>query len=229
MGEYITLLEASKLCSYSEPYLRLRARQGKFKSIKFGKKWMTTTQWIEDYVKKTKEWNEKIAAKKTSVSKEESDVLAFKEELNKAGAETVPVLPSFEAVLEAPKEETKKEAAKETANKEVSGSQVFDLALIAGSGLMFASLIFFAVAADGGFFKSVPEGTEAALGSIARQLPGQQSDLPDFVCPNSIATSKDGQEILSSSAVEAKQDPLEKAVKKAVAAINNFRFPWEAR
>lgn len=62
--DYITLFQATKLCSYSEPYLRLRARQGKLKSIKLGKKWMTSAQWISEYIEKTKQWNEKIAAKK---------------------------------------------------------------------------------------------------------------------------------------------------------------------
>jgi len=34
---YISLAQAAKMCSYSEHYLRLRARQGKLKSIKLGK------------------------------------------------------------------------------------------------------------------------------------------------------------------------------------------------
>lgn len=61
---YLSLFEAAKLCSYSEPYLRLRARQGKLKSIKIGKKWMTTQDWISEYVKRAQEWNEKIAARR---------------------------------------------------------------------------------------------------------------------------------------------------------------------
>ena len=63
--EYITLFQATKICSYSEPYLRLRARQGKLKSIKLGKKWMTTADWISDYVMRAKEWNDRVAAKKS--------------------------------------------------------------------------------------------------------------------------------------------------------------------
>ena len=62
--DYLTLFEAAKLCPYSEAYLRLRARQGKLKSIKIGKKWMTTKDWVNDYVIRAQEWNEKTAAKR---------------------------------------------------------------------------------------------------------------------------------------------------------------------
>jgi hypothetical protein len=64
---YISLFEASKLCSYSEPYLRLRARQGKLKSIKLGKKWMTTARWIDQYSARIQEWREMSEAKKRSL------------------------------------------------------------------------------------------------------------------------------------------------------------------
>jgi len=63
---YISLIEASKLCSYSEPYLRLRARQGKLKSIKLGKKWMTTPAWLDDYAARVQEWRELSEAKKNN-------------------------------------------------------------------------------------------------------------------------------------------------------------------
>lgn len=59
---YLTLFEAAKNCPYSEAYLRLRARAGKLKSIKMGKKWMTTKAWVDDYVLQSKEWNEKVTA-----------------------------------------------------------------------------------------------------------------------------------------------------------------------
>lgn len=61
---YISLTEAAKLCSYSEPYLRLRARGGKLKSIKLGKKWMTTAAWLDDYAARIQEWRELSEAKK---------------------------------------------------------------------------------------------------------------------------------------------------------------------
>jgi len=48
--KYISLQEASKLCSYSQDYLSLRARQGKLKAIKKGRNWTTTRQWLNQYV-----------------------------------------------------------------------------------------------------------------------------------------------------------------------------------
>ncbi len=45
--EYISLKDASKLCSYSQDYLSLRARQGKLKAVKVGRNWMTTKEWLK--------------------------------------------------------------------------------------------------------------------------------------------------------------------------------------
>ena len=47
--KYISLYEASTLCSYSQDYLSLRARQGKLKAIKIGRNWMTTVEWLTEY------------------------------------------------------------------------------------------------------------------------------------------------------------------------------------
>jgi hypothetical protein len=65
--KYISLLEAARLCSYSEPYLRLRARQGKLKSIKLGKKWMTTRIWLDEYQKRVEDWRAAGEAKKSVI------------------------------------------------------------------------------------------------------------------------------------------------------------------
>ena len=50
-NEYISLFEASKLCKYSQQYLSLRARQGKLKAVKRGHQWVTTKEWLRDYIK----------------------------------------------------------------------------------------------------------------------------------------------------------------------------------
>ena len=50
-NKYISLQEATKYCSYSQEYLSLRARQGKLKSAKTGRNWVTTKEWLEDYLK----------------------------------------------------------------------------------------------------------------------------------------------------------------------------------
>ncbi len=51
---YISLQEAIKYCNYSQEYLSLRARQGKLKSVKIGRNWVTTKKWVEEYLSKIK-------------------------------------------------------------------------------------------------------------------------------------------------------------------------------
>jgi hypothetical protein len=52
---YISLQEASSHCDYSQEYLSLRARQGKLKSTKNGRNWVTTLEWLQEYIKSTEE------------------------------------------------------------------------------------------------------------------------------------------------------------------------------
>ena len=54
---YISLQEASKYCSYTQEYLSLRARQGKLKSVKFGRNWVTKKEWLEEYFNKIQKSN----------------------------------------------------------------------------------------------------------------------------------------------------------------------------
>ncbi|MDI6603493.1 MAG: hypothetical protein QME57_05345, partial [Patescibacteria group bacterium] len=61
---YISLQGATKYCNYSQEYLSLRARQGKLKAIKFGRNWVTKKEWLEEYLKKVKEYNESLKKKK---------------------------------------------------------------------------------------------------------------------------------------------------------------------
>lgn len=48
---YISLAEAAERCEYSQEYLSLRARQGKLKAVKQGRNWVTTYEWLLDYLK----------------------------------------------------------------------------------------------------------------------------------------------------------------------------------
>ncbi|HEY4509534.1 MAG TPA: helix-turn-helix domain-containing protein [Candidatus Paceibacterota bacterium] len=50
MSEYISLQEAARLCSYSQEYLSLRARQGKLKALKLGRNWVCTKEGLEEYI-----------------------------------------------------------------------------------------------------------------------------------------------------------------------------------
>jgi hypothetical protein len=56
--EFITLLKASEESPYSQEYLSLRARQGKLKAVKQGRNWVTTREWIAQYVMTTS-WERK--------------------------------------------------------------------------------------------------------------------------------------------------------------------------
>ncbi|MDP3982193.1 MAG: hypothetical protein Q8P70_01430, partial [bacterium] len=49
--EHISLAEAAQLSgTYSQKYLNLRARQGKLKAIKIGNYWVTTKEWLYEYI-----------------------------------------------------------------------------------------------------------------------------------------------------------------------------------
>jgi|GEM_PF-3260379 len=54
--EYISLAEAAKYSSYSQDYLSLRARQGKLKSVKLGRNWVTKKDWVKDYEKNNSDY-----------------------------------------------------------------------------------------------------------------------------------------------------------------------------
>ena len=56
-NKYISLYEAEKYCPYSQEYLSLRARQGKFRAVKIGRNWLTTREWVEEYIAKIEAYN----------------------------------------------------------------------------------------------------------------------------------------------------------------------------
>ncbi len=53
-ANYISLHEAAKLTNYSQDYISLLCRQKKLKGIKMGRNWVTTKEWIQGYINKTK-------------------------------------------------------------------------------------------------------------------------------------------------------------------------------
>lgn len=155
--DYITLFEAAKLCSYSEPYLRLRARQGKLKSIKLGSRWVTKACWIQDYESRVKEWNDKLEAKAALVSLarvENNSCRKGPEALAVAaqdgGVETLPSreeiaasAASVNAALDSAIEAAPKPCYRERRENE------FSFALV--SGIAFALLLFFGAAGNSSF------------------------------------------------------------------------------
>src|SRR3989344_1050335 len=74
--QYISLQEATKYCPYSQEYLSLLARQGKLKSVKIGRNWVTTKEWIEEYTKRITEGNNKNYQKEKLVSQTRTEEFA---------------------------------------------------------------------------------------------------------------------------------------------------------
>lgn len=48
--EYLTMWEASKVCSYSQEYLSLLSRRQLLKAVKKENKWLTTIPWLTEYL-----------------------------------------------------------------------------------------------------------------------------------------------------------------------------------
>jgi len=59
-NNYISLQDATKFCNYSQEYLSLRARQGKLKAVKMGRNWVTTEEWLKEYLGKVEEYNNRV-------------------------------------------------------------------------------------------------------------------------------------------------------------------------
>ena len=49
----ISLQDASVYSGYSQKYLNLRARQGKLKAFKAGRNWMTSKEWVDEFLGRT--------------------------------------------------------------------------------------------------------------------------------------------------------------------------------
>ncbi|MDD2732003.1 MAG: hypothetical protein PHI53_02290 [Candidatus Pacebacteria bacterium] len=77
LKNYISLKEASELCSYSQEYLSLRARQGKLKSVKIGRNWVTKKEWLESYISDAEEY--KINNNHSSLSIKNTESVIEKE------------------------------------------------------------------------------------------------------------------------------------------------------
>lgn len=50
----ISLFEAAKHSPYDQEYLSLRARNGRLKAQKVGRKWYTTREWLNEYISENK-------------------------------------------------------------------------------------------------------------------------------------------------------------------------------
>ncbi|MCK4799985.1 helix-turn-helix domain-containing protein, partial [Candidatus Parcubacteria bacterium] len=80
---YISLGEAAKLTNYSQEYISLLCRQKKLEGTKIGRNWVTTKEWIENYVNKTKGSGENIVPVKIKNTKKQSISDAFQADESK--------------------------------------------------------------------------------------------------------------------------------------------------
>jgi len=51
---YLSMAQASKICPYEQEYLSLLARRKQLKAVKIDGKWMTTVEWLNEYLRKMK-------------------------------------------------------------------------------------------------------------------------------------------------------------------------------
>jgi hypothetical protein len=52
--EYISMAEAAEITPYAQDYLSLLCRRNQLKSKKVGRKWYTTREWLNEYLKEKK-------------------------------------------------------------------------------------------------------------------------------------------------------------------------------
>ena len=50
LNNYLSLTEAGEISGYSQEYLSLRARQKKLRAVKMGRNWVTTREWLDEYL-----------------------------------------------------------------------------------------------------------------------------------------------------------------------------------
>lgn len=200
---YISLIDAARLCSYSEPYLRLRARQGKLKSIKLGKKWMTTVAWLDDYERRVAVWRQTAEAKKEAAAR--AVFVVAPEEITNVVDQTPPsnILDAYPVLAENERLLPPPMPKRRLASK--FGGQVFPIprekpvhnglnrgglaALLSGA---LAALLFFAVSDSGQLINVIP----SSLGDIG------QADVSKTIAQDKIenlpfSTEAVGQDALS--------------------------------
>jgi len=71
LKKFISLQEASKLCDHSQEYLSLRARQKKLRAVKLGRNWVTTREWLNEYLLKAENYKNNLNNKNNKKPKKE--------------------------------------------------------------------------------------------------------------------------------------------------------------
>lgn len=74
--KYISLAEAAKLTNYSQDYISLLCRQGKLKAQKLGRNWVTTREWVRNYVDGTDGSGVNVVSVRSQKDKDKEDLQA---------------------------------------------------------------------------------------------------------------------------------------------------------
>lgn len=72
---YISLKEAADYSGYSQDYLSLRARQNKLKALKIARNWVTSKEWIDDYLRRVEKVKREKGPKQKKIKKPEQPKL----------------------------------------------------------------------------------------------------------------------------------------------------------
>ena len=66
ISKYISLTKAAEYSGYSGDYLRLRIRQGKLKGVKIARNWLTTKEWIDEYIERINNYKNSVANRRAN-------------------------------------------------------------------------------------------------------------------------------------------------------------------
>lgn len=82
--KYISLSKAAKLSEYSQEYISLLCRTKKMKGIKLGRNWVTTAEWVREYIDRTNGKGEMVVPVRVE-AKYVSQRMKDKEKISKEG------------------------------------------------------------------------------------------------------------------------------------------------
>lgn len=71
--KFISLAEAAKMTNYSQDYISLLCRQGKLKAEKLGRNWVTTKEWVYNYIDNTQGKGTTIVPVKVKAAQDASE------------------------------------------------------------------------------------------------------------------------------------------------------------
>jgi hypothetical protein len=70
---FISLSQGAGYSGYSQDYLRFRIRQGKLRAKKIGRNWLTTKEWLDEYLQKVSDYKTHLVALKSKETEEVSE------------------------------------------------------------------------------------------------------------------------------------------------------------